>query len=179
VLRNQDREALQRIVSLARMGMNSAPAAMQNAGPIGELASALFESMDRRWTPNRIVTVPFTQPIVVGTTPLVTQQLTFPAAGRVVGVRGIVREGPDQMTHVSLQVLDQDGLSFVQNGRGADFVSLANLQAMSGRGTNGLFPMEVDVKLGEIWNIAVKSTDTSGTLTYTPEIIFAFEQRVG
>jgi hypothetical protein len=175
-LRAADREALSRIVSLARSGMGAAPAAMANVGPIADLSDALLQSLERRWTPRQILTVEFPGPIVIGTLPLISVDLVFPEAGRIVGVRGIVREG-DYLTHVGVQIIPKaSGASFVKGGdRGPTFVSLANLQAMARESGNGMFPLELDVKLGEVWTINAKGYDTTGAATYTPEVVFAFE----
>jgi hypothetical protein len=103
---------------------------------------------------------------------------TFPTNGRIIGVKGMVREGMNLLSHVTLSVADQDGRFFFTNGQAEAFVSFAILTG-NAYDQGGFFPMFFrDVNANEQWSFMCSSGDAipgSGSTTYTPEVELLME----
>jgi hypothetical protein len=132
-------------------------------------------------SPVRAYRVQFQTPVIVantGITPTALTPFNFPKPGRVIGLKGMVREGLNLVTHVCIGAQDAEGYQFFQNGTAGDFMSIA---AMSGNPYDqaGWFPFFFrSVRQNEQWSFVATSLDAlpgAGSTTYTPELWILME----
>jgi hypothetical protein len=112
-------------------------------------------------------------------TPIAQTTFQWPENWKVIGVKGMVNEGPTLLSHVFLTLLDQRGqtkfYSSGANGSAANgAVSLAVLMG-SAYNPDNFFPVEWYVTQNLQWQYSVTSHDTTGSAVYTPEIVFLCE----
>ena len=182
MLGRTDNQALDRIERLVAAGMADPAAAVANMAEIYQTLGPFKERLTRPRVPQRLYVVPFVGAVTVSSTAITgiaDTPLQWPKKCRVVGFKGIVREGLTLSSHVTIRVKDQNGYSFFSNGTSDAFVSLAQLQG-NAYDQGGWFPfLETLVKPGEQWQIAASSGDSlpgSGSTNYTPEVIFLVDE---
>jgi hypothetical protein len=122
--------------------------------------------------------VPLTQSVIVaaaGITPTSKVPFTFPRAVRVVGIKGIVREG-SAPSHITISVIDENSVPLCTNGQAEASASFAML---SSRDALGFMPIYREVTQNTTWYFQCTSGDAlpgSGSTSYTPEVGIFYER---
>jgi hypothetical protein len=147
-----------------------------------------LEGSTRLSSPKRIFKVPFASGVIVASTGIQATPLTpfvFPFDCRVVGLKGTVVEGLNLVTHVAVQITDEDGRPMFTNGGQAGQSSVSVPITFAGLQGNafeqGGFNKELfdrDVAANKQWMFQCTSLDAvpgSGSTTYTPELLIEVE----
>lgn len=146
-----------------------------------------LEASTRLSSPQRIFSVPFSSAVVVASTGIVPTAPTpfvFPIDCRVIGIKGMVLEGMNLLSHVALTITDEENYPIFTNGGQAGqsgvaapvtFASLVGNPYDQG----GFYRfLDRDIQAQRQWMIQCTSKDAvpaSGSTTYTPELLILVE----
>lgn len=147
-----------------------------------------LEGSTRLSSAKKVFVVPFATPVVVASTGIVPTPVTsfiFPFDCRVVGLKGTVVEGLSLVSHVAVQISDENGVPLFTNGGQAGQssvnvpITFAGLQGNSFE-QSGFNKELFDRVVGanKQWQIQCTSKDAvpgSGSTTYTPELLIEVE----
>lgn len=182
----RERDAYNMVADLARASQDPMNAA-KNISKISRLLDALQPSVNRTSdVAQRVITVDFSQQVVVGAGPTITpsnlQPVQFPAPGRVVGVKGCVVEGDSTaglfLNFIGVSVAINGDRYLITNGQTQTFVALSALkgQPTSGDPSHEWFPLDNAVTPADKWFVQATALSTTvPQATYTPKLYFLFE----
>lgn len=148
---------------------------------------AKLESSTRLSSPTKVFVVPFATAVIVasgGITPTALTPFVFPFDCRVLGLKGMVLEGMNLLSHVAVSISDEDSKPLFTNGGQAGQSGAAapiTFASLVGNAYDqaGFYQfLDRDVTAGSQWMIQCTSKDAlpgSGSTTYTPELSILVE----
>jgi hypothetical protein len=183
MLTQSESEAAFTALGIAQASAASPADASANAGKLVTSLTKVVNGVKRKGSAAYLFTLPIYPAQVVVSSGVVTgiglTTFQWPENWKVIGVTGTVNEGDSLRSHVFLSLLDQRGqpkfYTSGQNGSAATgAISFQTLEGSPSNPTN-YFPVEWYVTQNLQWSYAVTSHDSTGTATYTPEVVFLAE----